>query len=187
MHSKGKCFICVLLVLALLVCVSPASFAVCYGAYEEVPNFPQVQNGLYGNTVKVVQRFLCRYKNGWAASIALAGGVDGYFGYTTKFYVKAFQEDRGLEQDGVVGHDTWTHIRYFTYESTTQYPSQATQNHFGDNLTNYYCYYHNYNIWKFRHLSEGIIHFFDNGGNSLPDDEFHYCYAYIYDFDDGYI
>lgn len=39
--------------------------------------------------------------------ISNAGGVDGYFGTGTVNAVKAFQGDELLDDDGIVGPDTW--------------------------------------------------------------------------------
>ncbi|WP_329270962.1 serine/threonine-protein kinase [Streptomyces pseudovenezuelae] len=39
------------------------------------------------------------------------GGVDGEFGSGTESAVRAFQDERGLDADGVVAHDTWVALR----------------------------------------------------------------------------
>ncbi|MDH6565714.1 peptidoglycan hydrolase-like protein with peptidoglycan-binding domain [Streptomyces sp. SAI-117] len=38
-------------------------------------------------------------------------GVDGEFGSGTESAVRAFQDERGLNADGVVAHDTWVALR----------------------------------------------------------------------------
>ena len=55
--------------------------------------------------VKTVQRILyCMY--GCPAELK----IDGEFGPIVEKYVKKFQKDNGLTQDGVVGVDTWTKL-----------------------------------------------------------------------------
>jgi peptidoglycan hydrolase-like protein with peptidoglycan-binding domain len=42
-------------------------------------------------------------------------GVDGYFGISTKRAVLAFQKDNKLDEDGVVGGETWKNLLASTY------------------------------------------------------------------------
>lgn len=185
-RKKIRSMISCIMIFSLMLAISPVAFSDCLGAYNEVSNFPQASYGSYGKNVKVIQRFLCKYKQGWASEIALAGGIDGAFGDTTRRLVRSFQEDRSIGVDGAVGPYTWSQIGALTYEQTFQYPSSSSQTHKGNNLTNIYCYSSYNNIWIYHHLSEGVIHFYDNGGNSLYADEFHYCLTGSYDFDNGY-
>lgn len=59
-----------------------------------------VKNGSQGETVKTLQAILSR--KGYAVEI------DGDFGNQTETAVKKFQSDKGLDSDGICGHDTWT-------------------------------------------------------------------------------
>ena len=58
--------------------------------------------GSKGDTVKALQILL----KGYGYSLGSCG-VDGDFGPATENAVEAFQEDNGLEVDGVVGYKTW--------------------------------------------------------------------------------
>ncbi|MEO0967900.1 MAG: peptidoglycan-binding domain-containing protein [Cyanobacteria bacterium J06639_18] len=62
-------------------------------------NLPTVRFGSSGSSVRVLQRLLS--SNGYFIS------VDGSFGALTETAVKAFQEQRGLVTDGIVGPITW--------------------------------------------------------------------------------
>ena len=55
-------------------------------------------------------------------------GADGKFGAKTETAVKAFQKDRGLTADGVVGQKTWAAIDSgvaVTYTVTVQHLSKS--------------------------------------------------------------
>ena len=108
--KKIRSMISCLMIIFLMLAISPVAFSDCLGAYNEVSSFPQASYGSNGKNVKVVQRFLGKYKQGWESDIALAGGIDGAFGNTTYLLVRSFQEDRGLGVDGVVGPNTWSQI-----------------------------------------------------------------------------
>lgn len=64
-----------------------------------------LRRGSKGEQVKTVQRILyCMY--GCPSDLK----IDGVFGSILEKYVKKFQKDNGLTQDGVVGVDTWTKL-----------------------------------------------------------------------------
>ena len=60
---------------------------------------PQVKKGAKGNVTRLIQERL----NSAGFNIS----VDGIFGENTKKAIKAFQKNRGLTQDGIVGKNTW--------------------------------------------------------------------------------
>ena len=64
---------------------------------------PLLQEGDAGETVRAAQLLL-------AGSGCRCGlyGADGEFGPATDKAVRKFQRGRGLEADGVIGHDTWS-------------------------------------------------------------------------------
>jgi peptidoglycan hydrolase-like protein with peptidoglycan-binding domain len=64
---------------------------------------PTIRSGDKGEDVQLAQYELCRqlYLDG-------PSGVDGAFGPTTFQAVRAYQGDRGLTVDGIVGPQTWT-------------------------------------------------------------------------------
>lgn len=78
----------VLVVLVLLVCAAPITDA--FAAYRE---------GDEGSDVTQIQSRL--------SSLGYSVGADGDFGPATTAAIKAFQKDRGLEADGVVGAVTF--------------------------------------------------------------------------------
>ena len=65
----------------------------------------ELRKGNKGAQVKTVQRILK------ALGYSVGGtGVDGDFGKNTEKAVKAFQADRGITADGIVGKNTWTKL-----------------------------------------------------------------------------
>ncbi len=68
---------------------------------EVQPRLPTLRRGDEGAYVERLQEAL-------KAAGFYEGEIDGDFGRGTKKAVKAFQDDRDLEPDGVVGRDTWT-------------------------------------------------------------------------------
>lgn len=62
-----------------------------------------------GDSGKRVQQVQCILtERGYSVG---STGVDGEFGPDTENAVRAFQSKRGLNADGVVGHDTWVALR----------------------------------------------------------------------------
>ena len=65
-------------------------------------NLPTLRFGSSGDAVRALQRLL-RSQNYFLR-------VDGSFGAVTETAVKAFQEQRGLVTDGIVGPKTWREL-----------------------------------------------------------------------------
>ena len=65
-------------------------------------SLPTLSFGNFGLSVKVLQRILL--SNGYAVP------VDGIFGALTETAVKAFQSNRDLAEDGIVGRNTWREL-----------------------------------------------------------------------------
>lgn len=61
---------------------------------------PLVKPGARGNITKIIQERL--NKKGYSTN-----GIDGIFGAGTTKAVKALQKKHGLDQDGIVGRNTW--------------------------------------------------------------------------------
>ena len=68
----------------------------------ENPSFPMLQFGNSGVSVRVLQKLLL--------SSGYGIGVDGFFGAVTETAVKAFQSQRSLVADGIVGQKTWAEL-----------------------------------------------------------------------------
>lgn len=63
-----------------------------------------LQSGDSGEAVVQLQELLI-------ARVEAAIAADGEFGEDTELAVKAFQEQNGLEADGIVGADTWAALQ----------------------------------------------------------------------------
>lgn len=70
---------------------------------EYIRTLPLLQRGCKSVYVKVLQVLMNYYED---AKL----DVDGDFGNLTKNAVSAYQKKFNLEVDGVVGHETWTHL-----------------------------------------------------------------------------
>ncbi|PAX56511.1 peptidoglycan-binding domain-containing protein [Brunnivagina elsteri] len=66
------------------------------------PSLPMLQFNNSGISVRVLQKLLV--SNGYTV------GVDGFFGALTESAVKAFQNQRNLVADGIVGTKTWDEL-----------------------------------------------------------------------------
>ena len=87
---------------------------------------PVLRNGSSGEAVRELQVALQETGHN-------PGPIDGVFGAQTEAAVKAFQEDRGIGVDGVVGLITWRNIDEFAEfdepvlrEGSTGLPVQHT-------------------------------------------------------------
>jgi peptidoglycan hydrolase-like protein with peptidoglycan-binding domain len=67
------------------------------------PNTPTLSRGASGDAVVALQNGLKKY----GTSATDPGFVDGDFGPHTEGAVKAYQQDRGIHVDGIVGDQTW--------------------------------------------------------------------------------
>lgn len=72
---------------------------------EKPSDLPVLKKGSEGNSVKALQILLIGY--GYSCG---RYGADGDFGGDTEKAVEAYQKDRGLEVDGVVGPATWADL-----------------------------------------------------------------------------
>src|SRR6266542_1805305 len=67
------------------------------------PNTPVLAHGASGSVVTALQEGLKKY----STPATDPGPVDGDFGPKTEAAVKAYQQDRGVQADGIVGDQTW--------------------------------------------------------------------------------
>ena len=69
------------------------------------PHTPRLSVGAMGNSVSALQKGLKTYAGQNPA--ADPGPIDGVLGHRTEAAVRAYQSDRGVTVDGVVGDRTW--------------------------------------------------------------------------------
>jgi peptidoglycan hydrolase-like protein with peptidoglycan-binding domain len=67
------------------------------------PNTPLLARGGSGSVVTALQKGLKKY----STPATDPGAADGDFGARTEAAVKAYQQDRGIQTDGIVGDQTW--------------------------------------------------------------------------------
>jgi peptidoglycan hydrolase-like protein with peptidoglycan-binding domain len=67
------------------------------------PNTPVLARGASGSGVTALQQGLKKY----STAATDPGPVDGDFGPQTEAAVKAYQQDRAIHVDGIVGDQTW--------------------------------------------------------------------------------
>jgi murein L,D-transpeptidase YcbB/YkuD len=76
-----------------------------WGALPTDPDTPLLANGSTGVEVAALQEALTAYGNEDPATNP--GAIDGDFGPMTEAAVRAYQGDRGVPVDGIVGDLTW--------------------------------------------------------------------------------
>lgn len=76
-----------------------------WGVLPPDPNTPLLSQGSTGPVVSALQQALLTH--GGQGSPTDPGPVDGDFGSNTKAAVQAYQSDRGVGVDGIVGDHTW--------------------------------------------------------------------------------
>jgi peptidoglycan hydrolase-like protein with peptidoglycan-binding domain len=76
-----------------------------WGALPADPDTPELARGAHGHVVRALQQALERF--GGPGSPTDPGAADGDFGPRTENAVRAYQRDRGLTADGIVGDRTW--------------------------------------------------------------------------------
>src|ERR1700736_2438192 len=69
------------------------------------PNTPELKRGSVGSVVSALQQGLGTYGGPGAATDP--GSIDGKFGPRTESAVRAYQTERGLVANGIVGDKTW--------------------------------------------------------------------------------
>jgi peptidoglycan hydrolase-like protein with peptidoglycan-binding domain len=77
-----------------------------WAALPQDPNTPMLKQGFKGAAVMALQRGLTAYSMGGNAAVN-PGAIDGDFGPMTASAVRAYQGERGVTVDGIVGDQTW--------------------------------------------------------------------------------
>ncbi len=76
-----------------------------WSALPADPNTPQVGPGSHGPVITALQTALRKYRG--PNTPTDPGAADGQFGPKTEKAVKAYQADRAVTADGIVGDRTW--------------------------------------------------------------------------------
>lgn len=102
------------LVVAMCLCMAAPAFADSswVGIFRGFPS--RYRYGPSDGYVKMIQSLMWAYGGSSRTYISNAGGTDGSFGDGTHNAVCDFQASNGLEDDGVVGADTWGTLAQLT-------------------------------------------------------------------------
>ena len=76
-----------------------------WGHLPPDPDTPELARGAHGQEVSALQHGLRTY--GGSGTDTDPGPIDGILGHRTESAVKAYQDDRGVAVDGIVGDRTW--------------------------------------------------------------------------------
>jgi peptidoglycan hydrolase-like protein with peptidoglycan-binding domain len=76
-----------------------------WAALPADPNTPLLRRGSSGAVVRALQEALREYRG--PGTPTDPGAIDGDFGQHTEQAVRAYQQDRGIGVDGIVGDRTW--------------------------------------------------------------------------------
>ena len=76
-----------------------------WAALPPAPDTPRLARGAQGAAVSALQKGLKAYRG--PGTPTDPGAIDGDFGVRTESAVKAYQGERGVNADGIVGDRTW--------------------------------------------------------------------------------
>ena len=138
MKKLTKSIVSLALIVVMLVCFCGTAFAVS----TPWSSFPNQQTTSFTTHTYAVQAYLYNYSDETNSLIRNAGGIDGYFGSGTYSAVVAFQGAEDLEEDGIVGPNTWNAMwdKLYKYFSTTTYTDYYVRNYVSDDYGNSYLY-----------------------------------------------
>ena len=112
MRTVKRSFALVLALVLLVSTMALPAFAADATWQNRFAGFTTISSSNYHNYtgyVKAAQRFFLCY-SATASIVSESGGVDGIFGDGTVRAVKAFQNIKGLVDDGIIGGNTWKAI-----------------------------------------------------------------------------
>ena len=112
MRTVKRSFALVLVLVLLVSTMALPAFAASTTWQNRFADFTMISSSNYHNYtgyVKAAQRFFLCY-SATASILSDSGGVDGLFGDGTVRAVKAFQNIKGLDDDGIIGENTWKAI-----------------------------------------------------------------------------
>ena len=174
--KKAKFLVSFFIVLVIVLSLSlPSAWGI--DLYDEeftfiqgcIIDFPQQSTTSYSTGyTKFVQKVMHSYNSTTRGLINSGGGIDGAFGDCTKSAVKSFQLAKGLQNDGVVGINTWTAIAMGLYRQSNQY-GKMTYTNLYNNATS------SIRVLNYVLIDGYLYHFYTyNENDSRFSDWFHY-------------